>query len=869
MDHPSSFVAAYEASSRVHRFCGPTALRLIVERWHGSESLSEGLRCQIDLLGEACGHSLDDWLTRPASITTRQPDGAEVVRAGLIRSVERLGYAGRLVRYRVHLADWTAWLHDSRHSRVFQDEDVASIIHTVLSVHAPLAHWSWHLGSAHALERRCRGYRVQYRQSDMAFLQQLMADEGLGWCIRTLPEAPGGHTLMIFGDSTRCALLSPPRRLHQSQRVLDGGGIALLHEAWRVVPTHMTRVTDLDDPVRVVSASLPVRTVARGPLEDYSPARHAAWETSHDALAEVMRDTEAALCEQRRWTGEGTEPDFQPGYAFEVLPEPGQRAVPALLLTAVQHAAVNQLPAVVELQQHLPLHALPDTVPADRALKLGYANRFEVMPFDRRWRRSPEGRAERSMAPGPQLATVLGGDDGAPLYMDSNGRIRVRFGFATDSRADSGWLRVAQTFAGPGVGSQFLPRVGQEVVVDFINGDLCRPIVIGALYNGRGEARAEALAQSSDTGSSAQNNLAGGNAPRWHAVGAGEPAQRNAGAVWGISSQSWDGDGGNSLAFDDSDDQLQVRLATTQCHSALSMGHLRYRQHNFRGSLRGSGFELRTDAWGAVRATAGLWLDSTQRAASAPAGLRAAPVALLRQTVVLAQTFDEAARQQRIVRLRGPAIEGDGASVLQTLADSVAASQRLQGTDEDIPATGSAVLGLSAPAGICQVAGQAIQLAAGHSTLLASGASSGAIVGGHVRWQCRQAIGVLAGATRNPDSAGLSVVAGEQVLDMQAQADAAHLQARAGLVAASRQGEVQLAAGGTLHIATGGGAAITLKDGNLHVSCPGTLTFKTGERHFTGPVQELFPLPQFAQTVCVECLQKAMQAGLPWSAKNG
>ncbi|KAG1221026.1 hypothetical protein G6F35_006283 [Rhizopus arrhizus] len=361
MDHRSSFVAAHEASSRVHRFCGPTALRLIVERWHGSESLSEGLRCQIDLLGEPCEHSLDDWVARPASITTRLPDGADVVRVGLIRSVERLACAGRLVRYRVHLADWTAWLHDSRHSRVFQDQDVASIISTVLSVHAPLAHWSWHVGSTAAIDRRCRGYRVQYRQSDMAFLQQLLAYEGLGWCIRTLPDVPGGHTMMIFGDSTRCSLLSRPRRLHQTQRVPDDAGIALLHETCRVVPTHMTRVADLDDPLRVVSASLPVRTVASGPLEDYSPARHAAWETSREALAEVMRDTEAALCEQRRWTGEGTEPDFQPGYAFEVLPEPGQRVAPALLLTAVQHAAVNTLPEVLELQQHLPLHALPDT----------------------------------------------------------------------------------------------------------------------------------------------------------------------------------------------------------------------------------------------------------------------------------------------------------------------------------------------------------------------------------------------------------------------------------------------------------------------------------------------------------------------------
>ncbi|KAG1259551.1 hypothetical protein G6F65_015284 [Rhizopus arrhizus] len=253
-----------------------------------------------------------------------------------------------------------------------------------------------------------------------------------------------------------------------------------------------------------------------------------------------------------------------------------------------------------------------------------------------------------------------------------------------------------------------------------------------------------------------------------------------------------------------------------------------------------------------------------QRSAATPAGLRAAPVALLRQTLVLAHSFDEAARQQRTVRLRGHAAEGNGASVLQTLADSVAASQRLQGAGEDIPATGSAVLGLSAPAGICQVAGQAIQLGVGHSTMLARGGSSSVTVAGHGRWQCRQAIGVLAGATRTPGSAGLSVVAGQQVLDMQAQADAVHLQARAGLVAASQHGEVQLAAGNTLHIATAGGASITLEDGHLRVSCPGTLTFKSGNRHFTGPVQELFPLPQFAQTVCVECLLKAMQAGLPW-----
>ncbi|MDH0172914.1 type VI secretion system tip protein VgrG [Stenotrophomonas sp. GD04145] len=865
----SSFTAACEASSRVHRFCGPTATRLIVERWHGHESLSGELRCQIDLLGDEHEQDLDDWLTRPASITTRLPEGGEVVRVGLIRSVERVACVGSLVRYRVHLADWTAWLHDSRHSRVFQDEDVASIIDTVLSEHAPLAHWCWHAGSPSTLDRRCRGYRVQYRQSDMAFLQQLMAEEGLGWCIRARPEAPGGHTLMIIGDSTQCSVLPGLRRVHRTQRVVDSPGIAFLHESRRVVPTRMTRVTDNDDAFRVISASLPVRDAADGPLEDYSPARHAAWQTTREALAEVMREAEAALCDQRRWTGEGTEPDFEPGEAFEVLPVPGQRAAPALLLTAVNHAGVNLLPSVAELQQDLPACTLPDTVPAARAQALGYANRFQAIPLEQRWRRRLEDPDYRPTAPGPQLATVLGGDDGAPLHMDSAGRIRVRFGFATDGRAESGWLRVAQRFAGPGVGSQFLPRVGQEVVVDFINGDIRRPLVVGALYNGRGESRPDALALASDATSSAQNNLAGGQAPRWHAAGAGECAQRNAGAIWGISSQSWDGQGGSSLEFDDSDSQLQVRLGTTQRHSSLSLGQLRHQQHNFRGSLRGNGYELRSDAWGSVRATAGLWLDSTARTSSDPAGLRMAPVALLRQTLVLGQTFDDAARRHQTIRLRGCVRQASGSSVLQVLADSVAASRSISTAGEQVPATRSPVLGLSAPTGICQVAGQAFQMGVRDCTLLASGGSSAAIVVGHARWQGRQAIGVLAGAAHRADQTGLSVVAGEQQLDLQAQADAVLLQSRARLRATSGQGEVQLAAGRALHIATAEGAAITLTDGHLRVTCPGTLTFRAGRRTFVGPAQELFPLPQFPQTICVECLQKAMQAGLPWSLKNG
>ncbi|MEG0033576.1 MAG: hypothetical protein RR689_04650, partial [Mucinivorans sp.] len=121
----------------------------------------------------------------------------------------------------------------------------------------------------------------------------------------------------------------------------------------------------------------------------------------------------------------------------------------------------------------------------------------------------------------------------------------------------------------------FVPIFGLELLIGFLCSDIDRPIVLGALYNGRGEAGIaptpagasasedrSAYAQARDGGTSAQGNLSGGHAPVWHAAGAGEDAHRNPGVIWGIRSREWDGgEGSNHLLFDDSDQQLRVQLA--------------------------------------------------------------------------------------------------------------------------------------------------------------------------------------------------------------------------------------------------------------------------------------------------------------------
>ncbi|MFC3329484.1 DUF2345 domain-containing protein [Xanthomonas fragariae] len=462
--------------------------------------------------------------------------------------------------------------------------------------------------------------------------------------------------------------------------------------------------------------------------------------------------------------------------------------------------------------------------------------------------------------------------------------MRVRFHFQHDASApaaqDSTWLRVAQRYAGPGVGSQFLPRIGQEVLVGFLEGDIDRPVVLGALYNGKGEAGVPATpggtsaeadtrlyAQAGDGRPSAQANLAGGHAPAWHGAGGGTDNHRNATALWGVQSKEWGGAGHSRLVFDDSDQQLRLQLATTQAATQLNLGHLIHQADNYRGSFRGEGFELRTDAWGAVRATSGLWLSSYARS-SGPAGEATQPSALLSQLQTLGKTFSQAAGTHQTVTLA--AHEGVGQAnhskliaeqaPLQALLTSVkttvpgtayadakgaAAERSASPGDGRVPHTGDALLGLAAPAGIGVVAGQGLHWSVGETLTLASGAGSEAAIAGNARLHSGQAIGVLAAAVDGGQTQAnsLSLVSGEGALDVQAQSDEVRVQSKEGLKLVSANAEVELAAGKTIHLAVAGGASVTIEGGNLTFACPGTITVQASKKSFVGPVEKSYKLP--------------------------
>ena len=184
------------------------------------------------------------------------------------------------------------------------------------------------------------------------------------------------------------------------------------------------------------------------------------------------------------------------------------------------------------------------------------------------------------------------------------------------------WVRVAQHAAGDGHGIQFLPRIGQEVWVQFLEGDIDRPIIVAALYNGQGEggirptpggptptplqqsSPSQRFEMATDHTPSAQGNLVhGGHSPVWHGAapdGMGGSAAPNGmggpAAQWGIRTKEFGGCGYNQLVFDDTDEQGRIQLKTTQAATELNLGYLIHTADNHRGSARGRGAELRTDA---------------------------------------------------------------------------------------------------------------------------------------------------------------------------------------------------------------------------------------------------------------------------------
>ena len=372
------------------------------------------------------------------------------------------------------------------------------------------------------------------------------------------------------------------------------------------------------------------------------------------------------------------------------------------------------------------------------------------------------------------------------------------------------------------------------------------------------------FAQSTDHRPGAQGNLSAGHSPPWHGASAAAVAaqgQANAAALSGWKTQEFGGEGFNQLVFDDSNQQLRVQMATTQAASQLNLGHLLHQADNHRGSFRGLGFELRTDAYGAVRAKQGVLISSYGTQASEPAGDNAAGIALANQLKTLGKTFSDAAGTHQTVKLAThigstqasastlsdkeaphwprctPCSRAWWASASLDEATGDAGSKNVSAGEGKLPHTTDPVVAIAAKAGLGVVAGQDLQWSAGETITLASGQDTHLASGGAMRIHTGQAIGMLAGAVQAGDQAagkGITLIAGQGEVEFQAQADKMQVAAKTDVTVQSATAHIDWAAAKRIVLSTAGGANVTLEGGNITVQCPGKITVRAGQKSFCG-----------------------------------
>ncbi|RBF36483.1 type VI secretion system Vgr family protein, partial [Xanthomonas oryzae] len=404
----------------------------------------------------------------------------------------------------------------------------------------------------------------------------------------------------------------------------------------------------------------------------------------------------------------------------------GQRFVPV----AIEHVAVNNLGQGIV--------ALLDAPELEHG---SYRNRFLAVPAATPLRALPQ---DRPRMPGPQSARVVGVADAA-LSPSRDHQVRIQFpwqrgdqptpGGLTDSASTAPghapgdqragtWVPVAEWVAGPNWGSHFLPRIGSEVLVEFLHGDIDQPRITGQLYNGE-------LAPPFGGGLDAH---------------ASHP-----GTLSGLHTQSHDGSGTQQWLLDDTPGQLRTRLHTSLADTRLELGYLVQHSDTARGALRGQGFELASQGWGNVHAAQGLLLSSSARGQGASTALDVAEaVAQLHGAQRTAQALHATLTQQQVPGLDAhpsvtqlrEAIDPQAQGKYTAAVGGQAATKPADGgRDGQAPVERFAqarLLGESpdhiawtTPASAVAYAGQALQLTVQQDAQLSAGQTLSAVSGQH------------------------------------------------------------------------------------------------------------------------------------------
>ncbi|MDN7751796.1 type VI secretion system Vgr family protein [Burkholderia gladioli] len=779
-----------------------------------ASELGRDFSVTLDMISTAGDVELKAVIAQPMSLWIQQADKSYLPINGYVHTARRLGADGSFTAYQLVFASWMHFLRFRSDMRYWQDRSVDAIITDVFNQH-PQAQGNFQFALSKVLPSRsyCR-----QSESDWNFVHRLMEEEGLFGFWRQSKDGKS-HTLVVTDDVHSLDLLSSnPVQFYRSgtgsevDAFTQWSGSRTLQST-----THTTRTFDYKTPSTAANpkeTTLPTMA-GQGALPEqaevyeYTGAYTYPQQDRGEHLSKIhLEEWES---QAKRFFGVGGVRGVDAGLRFELTGHPEHDRDSA---TQREFAAIKVRRYI---ENNLPLSNQEASFPhsLQRALalaKTGYAGEsvphddgsagFFLVEVEAQRATVPYRSPFEHKKPKMHLETaIVVGPQGEEVYTDELNRAKVMFVWDRQNQGDAGascWVRVAQSDTGGGYGGVHMPRIGEEVIIGYVGGDCDRPIVLHRVYNGKVK-------------------------PQWHSNG----------ILSGYRSKEYSGAGYNQMVMDDATGQNRVQLMSSSANSMLHLGYLIDQSGNSRGAYLGSGFDLRTDDYGAVRASRGLYVTTYPKTISSqPLDVKETQQQLVNAESIV-ESLSEASVQHQAESLQ------DAHDAMRALTDatqnSVSGALGAGGNTAG-GGTGSAntfqqpVMVFGSPASIGLSSQQSVHVAANQHVNLVSGQSVNVAAGKSLVASVAEKLSLFV------QNAGMKLFAGKGKVEIQAQSDNIELVAQKTVKVLSATDTVNVTAKQEV-LLTSGGAYIRISNGNIEIHAPGKIDVKGGSHNFSGPTR--------------------------------
>ncbi|MEM1163226.1 MAG: type VI secretion system tip protein TssI/VgrG, partial [Pseudomonadota bacterium] len=437
---------------------------LVLLRFFGTESINSLSEFRVEALSNTDEIDFDDLVGTHATVEIDHAEHGPQPFDGIITKARFLGAGENGFRYEFELRPWL-WLTSKRRTQqIFHRMTVVEILHDLWAPYD-------HLGSP-AFESHLTGdypeleYTVQFCESDLDFACRMMERFGISYYFQ---HAPGSHTLVLFDKAGALENVPGGKRPFYTARSHHSHERFTEWRAERNLTTGAIKLTDYNfkkPGARMLAQRRGNAKHAEGMIESFDwPGRYLELDQGEEFEIRLRLDQERG--QDQRQFAVGNCLCLRAGLIVELSGDPVPDATgKSFICLRADHSYVsNAFGTGIEM----------------RAEDHGYSGKYTFMPQTAPV--APRRKTSLARVEGPQTATVVGEGE---IDCDEYGRILVRFHWDLD-HAYSMRCRVSQNWAGNGWGGMVIPRIGMEVLVEFLDGDPDKPLVTGCVYNGRND----------------------------------------------------------------------------------------------------------------------------------------------------------------------------------------------------------------------------------------------------------------------------------------------------------------------------------------------------------------------------------------------